>query len=101
MARLVWTHRATVDLNEIADFIAFDNYSAAIRLTGRIFSHVEQLVRHPLSGSVPPELPNSEYRQIVEPPCRIFYKIRGDTIYIVHVLRTESILRPSRFEVSE
>ncbi|NOT49307.1 MAG: type II toxin-antitoxin system RelE/ParE family toxin [Acidobacteria bacterium] len=96
MARLVWTHRATSDLNEIADYIAFDNVGAAIRLVKRIYSHVEQLSRHPLSGPVPIELPDSEYRQLVEPPCRIFYRIEGDTVFIVHVMRSESILRLSR-----
>jgi toxin ParE1/3/4 len=101
MARLVWTHRATTDLNEIAEYISFDNYAAAMRLAGRVYDHAEQLARHPFSGSVPLELPNSEYRQIVEPPCRIFYKIKGDTVFIVHVMRSESILRPSRLEDPE
>jgi toxin ParE1/3/4 len=101
MARLVWTHRATTDLNEIAEYIAFDNYSAAMRFAGRVYAHAEQLARHPLSGSVPPELPNSEYRQIVEPPCRIFYKIKDDTVFIVHVMRSESILRLSHLEGAE
>ncbi len=98
MARLAWTHRATSDLNEIAEYIALDNYAAAFRLVDRVYSHVEHLTRHPFSGSVPPELPKSEYRQIVEPPCRIFYKIKGDTVFIVHVMRTESILRLGRLE---
>ncbi len=99
MANLVWTHRATSDLNEIAEYIAFDNPDAATRLAGRIYSHVEQLIKHPMSGSVPAELPRtSEYRQIIEPPCRIFYKVEKDTIFIVHVMRSERLLRPSHLE---
>ena len=99
MANLVWTYRATSDLNEIAEYIAFDNPAAAMRLAVRIYSHVEQLINHPMSGSIPSELPvSSEYRQIVEPPCRVFYKIEQDTIFIVHVLRSERLLRPSHLE---
>lgn len=89
------------DLNEIAECIALDNYVAAVRFVDRIYSHVEQLTQHPFSGAVPPELPNSEYRQIVEPPCRIFCKIKDDTVFIVHVIRSERILRPGRLEDPE
>ncbi len=101
MARLVWTHRATNDLNEIAAFISLDDENAAFRLVARLYAHVEQLIEHPMSGSVPIELEGREYRQIVEPPCRIFYKIKDDTVYIVHVIRSERILRMSRFDDSD
>lgn len=98
MAEIVWTGRAIADLNEIAEYIAYDNERAAFLLAERIVSHVEQLVKHPRSGSVIPEKPASEYRQIVEPPCRVFYKIRDDTVFIVHVMRSERILRMGRLE---
>ncbi len=98
MARLAWTHRATADLQEIADYIALDDIDATVHLVERIYSHVEQLGRHPGSGSTVPEHPDSEYRQIVEPPCRIFYKIDGNTVFIVHIMRSERIIRKSRLE---
>ncbi len=98
MAEIIWLDPATDDLEDIVEYIAFDDPDAASRVAVRILRHVRQLAAHPKSGSVPPELPNSEYRQIVEPPCRIFYKIKGDTVFIVHVMRTESILRLSRLE---
>jgi toxin ParE1/3/4 len=101
MARIAWTHRATADLNEIAAYIAFDDPNAALALVERIYSHVEQLERHPKSGSVPPELEGSQYRQIIEPPCRIFYRIERDTVFIVHVMRFERILRISRLDEPE
>ena len=77
MARLKWTGRAIADLNDIADYIALDNPDAARRVARRIYRHVKQLVKHPYSGSVPDELEDTKYRQIVEPPCRIFYEVRG------------------------
>ncbi|MFO1506405.1 MAG: hypothetical protein U1F23_04900 [Lysobacterales bacterium] len=46
------------------------------------------------SGVRPRELgPRSRYRQIVEPPCRVFYRFDGRAAYIVHVMRAERILR--------
>lgn len=95
MAELIWTEPALSDLDEIADHIALDDPAAAKRFVQRVFQHVEQLIRHPKSGAVPPELrPSKTYRQIVEPPCRIFYRIQGRKVFIVHVMRGERLLRP-------
>ncbi len=101
MAEVIWLDPATFDLEEIVEYIAYDNPDAAGRLVARILRHVRQLARHPKSGSVPPELEGSQYRQIVEPPCRIFYRIEHDTVFIVHVMRPERILRISHLEDPE
>jgi len=94
MARLIWTEPALSDLDEIADYIALDDPAAARELVRRVFGHVEQLQEHPKSGSIPEELrPMKRYRQIVEKPCRVFYRIEGETIYIVHVMRGERLFR--------
>ena len=94
MARLVWTEPALSDLDAIADYIALDNPDAARQLVVRIFAHVEQLAEFPDSGSIPAELrPMRRYRQIVEKPCRIVYRVEGKTVYIVHVMRSEQRLR--------
>ena len=84
MAEIVWTEPALSDLDAIADYIALDKPEAARRLVHRVFEHVEQLVVHPKSGSVPPELRGSRYRQIVEPPCRVFYRYDGERVWILH-----------------
>lgn len=34
------------------------------------------------------------YRQIVEKPCRVLYRIDGETVYIVHVMRGKSLTPP-------
>jgi toxin ParE1/3/4 len=96
MARVIWTEPALADLDAIADYIALDNPEAARRLVQRVFKHVEQLERHPKSGSVPPELRGSRYRQIVEPPCRVFYRPDGKRVWILHVMRSERLLRPGQ-----
>ena len=96
MAELVWTEPALSDLDAIADFIALDNPTAAKAFVQRVFSHVEQLQTHPESGSSVRELPKSPYRQMVEPPCRIFYRFDGQKIYVLHVMRGEMRLREQR-----
>lgn len=93
MAEIVWSEPALADLDAIADYIALENPVAASELVKRIFSHVGQLSDHPESGSRPQELRKSRYRQIVEPPCRVFYRYDGHKVFILHVMRSERLLR--------
>jgi toxin ParE1/3/4 len=93
MAEVIWTEPALSDLDAIADYIALDKPEAARQLIQRVFQHVEQLSDHPKSGSRPPELKGWRYRQIVEPPCRVFYRIDGDRAYILYVMREERLLQ--------
>lgn len=96
MAEIVWSEPALSDLDAIADYIALESPTAAAELVKRIFNHVEQLVEHPESGSWPQELGRSRYRQIVEPPCRVFYRYDGHKVFVLHVMRWERLLRKSR-----
>lgn len=93
MAEVIWTEPALNDLDGIADYIALDDPDAARGLVQRIFDHVDQLATHPDSGSKPPELKGWSYRQIVEPPCRVFYRRENENVYILYVMRGERRLR--------
>lgn len=94
MAEVIWTEPALSDLDAIADYIALENPDAARALVQRVFHHVDQLVDHPRSGSKPPELRGWRYRQIVEPPCRVFYREDCNRVFILYVMRAERLLRP-------
>jgi len=96
MAEIIWTEPALSDLEAIADYIAIENPQAAAGLVHRVFKHVEQLAAHPESGSPPAELEDSRYRQIVEPPCRVFYRYDGERVLVLHVMRSERLLLRSR-----
>lgn len=98
MAEIVWTEPALADLDAIADYIALENPAAAAELVKRIFGHVGQLADHPDSGSRPSELKRSRYRQIVESPCRVFYRHDGHKVFILHVMRAERLLRKGRLK---
>jgi len=96
MVEIVWSEPALADLDAIADFIALEDPAAASALVRRVFSHVEQLAVHPASGSRPPELRRSRYRQIVEPQCRVFYRHDGDRVVVLYVMRSQQQLRLGR-----
>ncbi len=92
MAQVIWTEPALSDLEAIADYIALDKPDAAIRYVQKVFSTTDRLGRYPKSGSVPAEIPHLPYRQIIVPPCRIFYRIEGNNVFIVHAMRSEQQL---------
>ena len=87
--KLFWVH-----------YIALDNPLAARGLVQCVFEHGAQLEAQPESGSHPPELRRSRrrYRQIVEPPCRVFYRYErsSERVFVLYVMRGERRLRKSR-----
>ena len=101
MAQVIWTEPALSDLDAIGDYITLQNPEAAAFLVARIIEHVGQLEAHPESGSRPVELKRSRYRQIIEPPCRVLYRYDGKSVFILHVMRSERLLRPARLRRSK
>ncbi len=93
MAHVIWTEPALNDLDAIADYIALENPDAARRLVQRVFRHVELLECLPNLGSKPREIKGSRYRQIIEAPCRIFYRHEENRVYVLYVMRGERKLR--------
>jgi len=101
MARLIWTEPALADLDEIAEYIALDSPLAASRFVEKVFDKTDRLEAHPRSGRRPPELTRTDYREIVVAPCRIFYRVEKDDVYILYVMRSERLLRPHILELRE
>lgn len=93
MARLIWAMPALSDLEEIADYIAIENPSAAATLVKRVFSTVEQLEQNPKSGKVSAVLQGSRYRELSCGPCRVFYRISQNEVIVLYVMRGERELR--------
>ena len=101
MAQVIWTEPALSDLDAIGDYIAQQNPEAAATLVASIIERVGQLEGHPESGSKPIELKRSRYRQLIEPPCRVLYRYDGKSVFILHVIRSERLLRPARLRRSK
>lgn len=93
MAQVIWTFPALTDLDDIASYIASHNLDAATRLVNTVFQKIDRLELFPESGRKPPELKKLNYREVIVNPCRIFYKIENDFVYILHVMRQEQELR--------
>lgn len=89
MAEIIWTEPALQELDAIAEYIALDNPAAASNLVQAVFEKTERLEDFPQSGRIPPELPNSVYREVLVPPCRIFYREDEKRVFILYVMREE------------
>ena len=72
MAEVIWTEPALQELDAIAEYIALDKPVAASQLIQEVFDKIGRLENFPKSGRIPPELPDSVYREVVVTPCRIF-----------------------------
>jgi plasmid stabilization system protein ParE len=97
MAKVIWADPAIQDLDAIADYIALDKPAAARQLAQEVLKAVEMLQRFPQMGSLPTELRGLPYRQLIVPPCRIFYRVEKKVVYVVHVLRGEQLVRRELF----
>lgn len=105
MAQIIWTEPALNGLDEMAEFITLDKFDATQKLVQSVFGCIENLRKQPKSRRKPPELPRkSIYREVIVGPCRIFYRLDKTKIVIIHVVRSERILRKfmleSRAEIS-
>ena len=66
-------------------YIHADRPSAAVRLRKRAELALRRLAEFPESGRVIPEFPELPYREVVVPPLRFFYLVKGETVWIVAV----------------
>ena len=93
MAEVIWTEPALQGLDAIAEYIALDNPAAASRLVEEVFDKTGRLEDFSQSGRTPPERPDSVYREVVVPPCRIFYREDERRVLVLCVMREERQLR--------
>ncbi len=92
---MIWAEPALQDLDQIADYIALDDPTAAIRLVRAVFEKAGLLEQFPEMCPVPHDLPGSRYRHLVVGPLRIFYRVEGDVVFIIYVMRAERDLTMS------
>ena len=93
MAKIIWADPALDQLEAIANYIALDDTVATREFVQEVFAQTERIKSFPNLGQRVPELKSSTHRQIWLKPCWLYYRVTGDTIYIVHLRRAERPLR--------
>jgi addiction module RelE/StbE family toxin len=82
---VLWSEMAIRDLEQIVDFIAEEAPLAAERVFEQIADRARTLASLPWRGRVVPELARFEtttIRELVVPPYRLVYQIRGKSVLV-------------------
>jgi toxin ParE1/3/4 len=83
--KILFSPSARTQFLEALDYIRRDNPRAASRFRQRAEVLLRRLGKFPKSGRAVPEFPELPYRDIVIAPYRFFYRIKGQTVWIVAV----------------
>ncbi len=75
-------------------YIRQNNPAAAFEFRRRAEQVLKRLIRFPNSGRVIPEFPDLQYREVIVPPYRFFYRTEGKTIWIVSVWHGAQLVQP-------
>ena len=89
MAKVIWSEPALAQLESIIDSIALDKPEAARAVAARVVDATDHLERFVLLGRPIREFVHKNYRQVWIKPCWLYYRIDGDSVYILHVRRAE------------
>jgi plasmid stabilization system protein ParE len=79
--------QAVEDLEAIREFIARDSPLYADLVTERLVTAADILEQFPQAGRIVPEHSRGDLRELVRPPYRIVYRLRGDGADILTVFR--------------
>lgn len=82
---LIWTERASGDIEAIVRYIARRNSEAASRIGFGIFDRAQILLQHPEAGTILDELREGGWRKLIFRRWKIVYTIRGEAIIIGRV----------------
>ena len=83
--RIIWTERASSDIEAIVRYIARRDPDAARRIGLGIYDRVQVLVEHPEAGSTLAELRSGGWRKLIFRRWKIIYTIRGEGIIVGRV----------------
>ena len=83
--KLIWTEKASSDIEAIVRYIARRNPNAAARIGLGIYERAQILLQYPEAGTILDELREGDWRKLIFRRWKIVYTIRGDVIIIVRV----------------
>ena len=94
--RIRWTRTAQRDLDIVVDYIADDSIENALAVLDRLQARAESLATAAERGRVVPELRAldvHQYREVIERPWRIVYRIESESVLVLAVLDGRRDLR--------
>ena len=83
--QLIWTERASGDIEAIVRYIARRNPKAAAEVGLGIYERAQILIRHPDAGTILDELRDGDWRKLIYRRWKIVYTTRNDSVIIGRV----------------
>jgi toxin ParE1/3/4 len=87
--QVVWTLTARRDLKELVEYLTVDSGVQARKVYFATREKADNLRQMPLQGRIVPELRYFgilSYRELINPPWRIIYKIEGNKVWVLAVI---------------
>ncbi len=93
MARLIiWSLRATEDIESIAAYITQDSEAYAVSVVRNILQKTRILVEFPHIGRVVPEFDDESIREIFAYSYRVIYKVNQEDVVVSAVIHGKRLL---------
>ena len=83
--KLIWTEKASSDIEAIVRYIARRDPKAAARIGFGIYDRAQILIQHPEAGTILDELREGGWHKLIFRRWKIIYTVRGDAIIIGRV----------------
>lgn len=87
--KVMWSNVAENDLKHIIEYIATESPSNALKILRNLRQTASSLYTLPERGRIVPELRDNgilQYRELINPPWRIVYRISENIVYVLAVL---------------
>ncbi len=91
--KLLWTHEALARLIEIEGYIADDSPVRAREFSARLIKRAQSISNNPRKGRIVPEFSLPALRELIYKKYRIVYRIQNNTIEILTVFESHSLIR--------
>ncbi len=83
--RILFTPTSRRQFLEALAYIYRDNPPAAIKFRQKAEKAINRLKRFPESGRHLSEFPGLPFREVIVKPYRFFYRVKGNTVWVVAV----------------
>ena len=90
--KIIWSPLAIEKASEIADYISFDNPTAAQKWVDSVFQKIESLQLSPKIDRIVPEIERKEIRELIFGNYRIIYHLENTRISILTIRHERQIL---------
>ena len=92
MAKLSWSPKATVDLEESCEYISRDSEHYAKLFAQKIVALVETIAEFPMAGRIVPEYQRDNLRERIFQNYRIVYRVKPEVVEIVAIVHGARLL---------